>query len=261
VRTIFIFAKANFKNAIEYRGPILIWVLSSALALLGFNFFWMASRLNPGSSYSRPDLLTYYFLGILFGHLVRFYVFNPIQEEIQKGTINMILLKPVNYILYWLGRNIGWKLSSSLPWLLLSIPFYVFFRDYLDLTPRANLLVYALALIFAAAISFLISFSIGMAAFWLTETNAIDNAFWLLFFLLGGRIVPIEFFPETIRGVVNLLPFRFMFAFPIEIYLGKVSGRELILGIGAAALWSLLFLGLAKTLLRRGLETYGAFGG
>lgn len=261
MRTLIIFAKTDFKNALQYRGPILVWALSSILSLLGLSFFWIASQINPSASYSKSDLLTYYFLGILVGHTVRFYVSEPLKIEIQEGTINAFLVKPVNYLWSWLGRIIGWKMCSNLPWILLTIPFYLLFRANLNLIPRGNFLAFSLGMVFSAMLSFLISFSLGLSAFWFTETGALDGIFWLSFTLFGGRVMPLDFFPARFKTISNLLPFRYMFAFPIEVYLGKLTGGETFLGLLLGASWCLGLLILAKKLWQRGLHAYGAFGG
>lgn len=261
MKTVIAFAKVNFKNAIQYRGPILVWAFSSILALLGLSFFWIASQVNPTASYSKSDLLTYYFLGILVGHTVRFYVSEPLKMEIQEGTINAFLMKPVNYLWSWLGRIIGWKMCGNLPWILLTIPFYLLFRSNLNLVPQGNLLAFVIGMAFSAMLSFLISFSIGLSAFWFTETEALNGVFWILFYLFGGRVVPIDFFPAGFKTVANLLPFRYIFAFPIEVYLGKVTGKKVLLGLLVETGWCLGLLVLVKKLWRRGLQVYGAFGG
>jgi ABC-2 type transport system permease protein len=261
MKTAIAFAKTNFKNAIQYRGPILVWALSSILALLGLSFFWIASQINPATSYSKSDLLTYYFLGILIGHTVRFYVSEPLKIEIQEGTINTLLVKPVNYLWSWLGRVFGWKMCSNLPWILLTIPFYLLFHNNLNLIPQGNLLAFVIGMIFSAMLSFLISFSIGLSAFWFTETGAFNGVFWILFYLFGGRIVPLDFFPTKLKTVANFLPFRYMFAFPIEVYLGKVTGGKVLWGLLIEIGWSLGLLALVKKLWQQGLRVYGAFGG
>lgn len=261
MRAIYFFAKANLKNAVEYRGPILVWLMESLLALLGFGFFWIASRLKQDSPYSQSDLVTYFFLGMLAGHLCRFYVYTPIQEEIQNGTVNFTLTKPVSYLWAWVGRSLGWKIVSGLLWVSLMFPFYFLFREHLNLSPQNSLFLYLITLVFSAVISYLISFCMGITAFWLTEVRALDGFFWILFFFFGGRVVPPEFFPGFLRFLIEILPFRYMFAFPLEVYLGKLTSPDLLKGFLVGSGWCLGLLILTKIVWRRGVKAYGAFGG
>ncbi|MGH7953995.1 MAG: ABC-2 family transporter protein, partial [Limisphaerales bacterium] len=56
-------------------------------------------------------------------------------------------------------------------------------------------------------------------------------------------------------------PFPYQLYFPISIYMGKVAGEKLALGLLTQLLWVLLAYTLARFAWRRGIKKYSAFGG
>ena len=56
---------------------------------------------------------------------------------------------------------------------------------------------------------------------------------WLGCFLTG--VIPLAFFPDAVRGVVQWLPFAAMRDIPLRIYCGTLSGAALWAGLLAQA--------------------------
>jgi ABC-2 type transport system permease protein len=50
-------------------------------------------------------------------------------------------------------------------------------------------------------------FRIGLLAFWTEDTNAFAFLFSRLVLVLGGVLIPIEIFPQPLRGIAQALPF------------------------------------------------------
>ena len=51
-----------------------------------------------------------------------------------------------------------------------------------------------------------------------------------------------------------------MVAFPVDLILGKLTQAEMIEGLIAQAVWSLLALALVSVVWKRGVEAYSAVG-
>ena len=56
-------------------------------------------------------------------------------------------------------------------------------------------------------------------------------------------------------------PFQYMAYFPAVVFLGKVSGWELVNGLAWQFGWVVVFAVLTRWLYARGLRRYSAFGG
>ena len=78
--------------------------------------------------------------------------------------------------------------------------------------------------------------------------------------LLGGAMIPIAFFPEHVQVILNYLPFRYLAAFPINCFLGKVTFADWQTGIAVTLFWSLIFTGCALLIWNRGKYKYTGVG-
>jgi len=72
--------------------------------------------------------------------------------------------------------------------------------------------------------------------------------------------VPLSFFPEAAQQFVKLSPFRFMYSFPLEIFVEKLSGMDLALAFGTGLFWIATLYLLYRFLFRKGIRIYTGFG-
>jgi ABC-2 type transport system permease protein len=99
-----------------------------------------------------------------------------------------------------------------------------------------------------------------LIAFWITRTGTLNQLYGTATAFLAGMIAPLSLFPEPIRIVASILPFRWMVAFPVEVLLGRVDGGELLIGMGMQVLWiALALLGL-RWMWSHGVRRYSAVG-
>jgi ABC-2 type transport system permease protein len=117
------------------------------------------------------------------------------------------------------------------------------------------LLLAALALVLDALIAVLI----GLAAFWIEE---ITPLFWIyskLLFTVGGLFLPLEFFPQALRGVVRWLPFQFITYAPARAFV-KFDPAFVGQALAGQAAYTLLFAGAVSAVwwrARRRLVVHG----
>jgi ABC-2 type transport system permease protein len=61
--------------------------------------------------------------------------------------------------------------------------------------------------------------------------------------------------------VLQYTPFPYQLYFPVSLYLGKVSGADLIRGFTIQAGWVLIMYCMARFVWNRGIRKYSAVGG
>ena len=62
------------------------------------------------------------------------------------------------------------------------------------------------------------------------------------------------------QRAADILPFRWMLAFPVELLLGRLTSRELLIGIGAQLFWLAAGYLTLQLIYRAGIRRYAAFG-
>jgi len=116
------------------------------------------------------------------------------------------------------------------------------------------------ALLLSFAARFALEWSLALAAFWTTRVQALNQVYFALMMFLSGRIAPIEVFPEPLREAAALLPFYYMVAFPVEIFLGRLEPTEVLNGIAVQALWLSVSALLITAIWRLALRRFTAVG-
>ena len=69
--------------------------------------------------------------------------------------------------------------------------------------------------------AFFLYFLIGLLAFVINNNSSITALKWVLISLAGGFFMPLDFFPNWINRVLDLLPFKYMIYWPIQVFLNK----------------------------------------
>jgi len=104
------------------------------------------------------------------------------------------------------------------------------------------------SILFSFVIMFLLNYSIGILAFWLTRTDGIRALIRLFRDLMAGVFIPLSFFPEAVQKILFFLPFQFVSYVPARVFLGSynLAGWNMsiptIVGIQGLALVGMLIV-------------------
>ena len=110
---------------------------------------------------------------------------------------------------------------------------------------------------------YLVEFSFAMIAvmitFWFESGEGLEHFKWIIMSIFSGYLVPVEFMPGWLRGVVEALPFKYVYSVPIQLLQGKTQLRVLDLAYIFAFL---SFIYLFQTMLwRLTVRKYTSAGG
>lgn len=251
------------QNTLTYRGPMVVWAISNIISTTVFIAIWQSST-SSGSiaGYTKPELIAYYVIGLFLQWFTGWMPFYWIKDQIKDGSIvGSVLTKPVSF--YWevFFQEAGWHIISIFMGIAATLVFFPIIGNFL--VKSFSLTLFATASLASIGTIFLIftfSLCMGMLAFWLTHITSIDSLFWIAKSLLGGQGIPLAFFPVSLLGLVNLLPFRYMFSFPLEIYLGKLNLPQQLYGFGLQLFWIIVFVIIYKFMWSAGRKSYSSFG-
>lgn len=228
-------------------------------------FFWKAvfdSRdVTEMQGYTLSAITFYYLLVSLVGHIVRLGDQGTISPEIYDGTLTRYLLYPVPFFQFKYVSFVAVSVVAVLQ-LVLGVGVYAIIfgsLDSLGLTPLTLILGVAFALA-ASYLAFSITAMIEYVAFWADNVWSLVVLFKMTSRLLAGALVPIVFFPDWARGVLQWLPFPYLIAFPIETMLGRTGPIQWVQAILVMAAWSGVFTWVSARIWKRGLLEYSGVG-
>lgn len=261
MRKYIILTRLAIQNALAYRGPMVVWLLCNILALVTMIAVWnSATATGLIAGYTKNELTSYYVASLFLQWLTGWYPFYWIRTEIRDGSVANMLTKPMSF--YWrvFAGESGWHIVSTPIGVLTSVIVALFIPNHLVFSFGLNFWIAILASLLSIFVVFTTSLCMGLLAFWLTNLNTLDSTFWAAKIFLGGQGIPISFLPLPLLYVVKLLPFRYMFSFPLEVYFNKLSSGEIMFGFGIQILWIVLLTLLYKVLWTKGRRAYTSFG-
>jgi ABC-2 type transport system permease protein len=233
----------NISQISTYRFQILLTLLQNLTQpaiLLAVLFF-----VKPGSSISFSSLVPYYLLVALISPLTISNIDEELDELTASGDINNFLLKPFSLTKWLYAKAISEKITLLL---LLCLPVGIAFAlanfDFLQILSLLFILVLSFSL------SFFLSFLVGISCFWIEDFWAIHNVKFVTTSLLGGLVLPYQFFPSVMQNLLRYSPFPYLVNFPIKYIQHQTSFEALIIAVvwlGILILASTYFLRLAIT--------------
>lgn len=184
-----------------------------------------------------------------------------ISREIYEGTFSRYLLYPLSVFQY---KTLTYLTNSAFYAIMLIVVYslyhLVFVPGSLGLTGAGNLLLGTALFFFSAWIYILMAMMVELLALW--AENIWSLVVMLRFFttFFGGGFVPLDFFPEWARQILQYTPFPYLLSLPVKTVLGLTSASEILQGIGILALWGLLFAGIVKMIWTVGQKNYTGVG-
>src|SRR3972149_5834628 len=144
-----------------------------------------------------------------------------IYRKVMDGSIAMELIRPTSFFFMNLAENVGHSLfhimARTVPIVIISI----FLFDISIPFEPVRFLAFLFSFLAGYVLISIVNFAAGLLAFWFVEIFPFMLFKYALFTFFAGGIVPIDFFPEFLKPLINILPFQYMLYFPT----GGVPGR------------------------------------
>jgi len=253
----------GLQNNLQYRFNYLTRTLFSFIPLFAMISLWQKIGGAHKAGWTQPEIIFYYILVAVVDVLTAVNEDDwQIAADIREGNISQFLLKPVDYLWYRLSLFFSGRIAFIA---VAAVPLAVFifcFRKYF-LLPADGLTfgLFLVSLVLTALLQFFISYAMAMLAFWLLEISTFIFILFAFEYLASGHLFPLDILPPGLKQILFLTPFPYQLYFPIEIYLGKISGAGLWSGLAVQCLWVFAAYAFARFMWRRGVKHYAAFGG
>ena len=254
--------KTTFASMLQYRASLFIWMISAVLEPLIYLIVWSTVSVSRGGSvgdYTAGQFAAYFIVFMLVNQVTYTWIMYEYEYRIREGLLSPALLRPVHPIHADIAENISSKLVTMPVMILIAGGLALIFK------PTASFQVWTIfafipALVLAFLIRFLIEWTLAQSAFWTTRVSAFNQVYFVLVLFLSGQIAPLSVFPRAIQVLANILPFRWMIGFPVELILGRLTPIQALTGIAAQVFWLVVSLGLVRVVWRAGIRIYSAVG-
>jgi len=160
-----------------------------------------------------------------------------IYRKVMDGSIAMELVRPTSFFFMNLAENVGHSLFHMMARTVPIVIISVFLFDIYIPFEVQRFLIFIVSCIAGYVLVSMMNFIAGLLAFWFIEIFPFLLFKYAFYTFFSGGIVPIDFFPEFLKPLVNLLPFQYMLYYPTTILIGRASLAEAQSIIAAQVIW------------------------
>lgn len=246
-----------------YRARVLIYIILDCSLFFIFPFLWLSvfqDKVLIGG-YTKESLITYYVVAGLTTLLSSSHIGPYLYDDIRSGKLSTNLVRPANYFLWHFCGEGAYRVFSVCFALPLFFLLYSQFPEYILLPEKfLTFVFFALALFLAWILSALFQYMVALSTFWLGESNFGFQVRWFLEKIFSGELAPLTLLPVLFQKIASWLPFQYLFFFPIQIYLEKLSYIDIAKQFGIFIIWIFVCGSLVTLMWKRGLKRYDGSG-
>lgn len=223
--------KIAFKKSFVYRSSVFFSIIGSTIWIFISIYLWIYVYHNE------PQKVEYMITYVILSNIISMFYSNTISSEIgQKvidGSFALDLIKPANFILLNYSKMLGEMCATiclkGLPIVVIFCPLIV---KNLKLSSWNNLLLAFVVVILGHLLNTIFYSLIGFSAFIITEIWPLNRLMNDTIRFISGAIIPISFFPHKIYSIIRIMPFHYLYSFPLQLILNKeYNNLELDLAI------------------------------
>lgn len=244
------FARKAFAREATYRVEVFTNVGSLLLRVYLVRSLWTALYSQNAAPATIPfhAMITYATVALLMSLVLEIDGTRAIREKVREGTIATDLMKPIVLPFYFFSDGFGQTVFHAMlivPSLALAL-----FLVHVDVPSFPVCAAFALSFVLGYLVNFLLNFLMNTVAFWTLETFAIQLMIRWASDLLGGQLIPLDFFPGFFGQIVEGLPFAAIYSTPLRIYIGELPPSAWLGAFGIQAMWLVIFAAFATVVWR-----------
>lgn len=251
--------KNSFKTECIYRSQIYSKILYTVLLYLIQMYIWKAVDIKEVSEYG---MQLYVMLSSCISIFIA-YDTNYIPyfgEKIISGDLGMYFCRPIdirlNLFCEYIGTCIFRFLFNVLPMIIIFI-----FLNHDDIgVTFTNVLSFIISSFLSIILYFILSMCLGMLSFWVLSIGNLHILLDSTITLFSGSIIPLWLIPEKILTLYEILPFKYLYYYPISLGCGT-SDKSIYLVALCQLGWCVILGIVSELIYRRGCKKFQDFGG
>ena len=227
-RKLLALTRAGIMESLHYRLGTAVTLFANLIYLVLVYFLWKAIYASSGvdtvNGMTFTDTMIYLILATSLFNFLEMFVVWDMSRSIQSGKIILDLLKPMRFRKYTFWSYTG---NHVVQFVLTFIPTFIVVMIVTGgaIPMGLNIVWFLVATVFALIINYNIEMLVAPICLFTESTWGINIVKETIVLLLSGATIPLAFFPEKARMVVQYLPFRAVYDIPLSILLGK-SGSD-----------------------------------
>ncbi len=232
-RKLLALTRAGIMESLHYRLGTFVTLFANLIYLVLVYYLWKAIYASSGvdvvNGMTFTDTMIYLILATSLFNFLEMFVVWDMSRSIQSGKIILDLLKPLKFRTYTFWSYSG---SHVVSFIMTFIPTFII---VMIITKGAipmglNLVYFLISTLFALIVNFNIEMIVATVCLYTESTWGINIVKETIVLLLSGASIPLAFFPEKLRAVVDFMPFRAVYDIPLTILLEK-NGADTLQGL------------------------------
>lgn len=251
---LFIFTKSSIS---QFKNWPALFSLATLLVviLLIFGYLFEATA-STRTMYSKEQLFWYLTLNecllvvVLWSHLI-------VQNDLHRGRLSSLLIKPVSYIGMVLAEVLGATSINLFTMGAVGCIFATVWTGFFPFTFTQFLIVILLSSL-AVIIQTIFTLCIGFMSFWIDDASPL---FWLwskFLFIFGGLMLPLALYPPFLQTFAAYTPFPVILGGRSAAILMEPLSLTFLMG---ELFWIFVGLNILRLLFYRGLRHENIYGG
>jgi ABC-2 type transport system permease protein len=265
LRSFAAFLRAAVGTMLQYRGEIILWAIWGLINPAVLYAIWSAAAESNVdqtlAGFSRGQFAAYYFCIMIIGHFTTAWDAYELGYLIRSGSLSPQLLRPILPIWSALAANMAYKITT----LAFVGPMWALFFWIVRPTFEAatwQIVLGIVATMLAGLLNFLLGYVVALVSFWSPKLDAVGEAYFGIGMIFGGRFAPLAALPGILYQAAYILPFRWMYAFPAELMMGKIkTPAEALSGLTIQLVWLLGIVFVFRFGWKAAVKHYSAVSG
>lgn len=261
------FFKIRFINGLQYRAAAYAGIVTQFawgfMEILIYNAFY---RSNPAAFPMEMRQLTSYIWmrQALLGLFMSWYYDASLFDMINTGSVAYELCRPADIYTMWFTKNVATRASKAALRCLPIIAVAGFLPERFRMYPPANFglfCIFCMSAVSGVLITVGVSMLVYTTAFYTISPLGMRIVMTNIIEFMSGALIPLPFFPDPMRRVMELFPFASMESTPYLIYSGVLGGSDAVRALVIQLVWLVIIIGGGKIYLDRSLHRIVVQGG
>ena len=248
------FFRLRFSMGLQYRTAALAGVVTQFfwgfMEIMVFRAFYEAEPQSFPMAFEA--MVSYVWLQQAFLAFFAVWMLNgEIYNTIMEGNIAYELCRPIRIYDMWFSKEAANRMARAFLRCLPILFVAVFLPEPFRLMAPADLLhfgLFLLTMLLGLGVTVAFCVLIYITAFFTISPSGLCMLFTSITELFAGAIIPLPFFPEKIRMVLELLPFASMQNVALRIYSGSMNLQEMEKAIMLQTFWLVALVVMGKFL-------------